>query len=53
MGSEAVQFLQSIYPEVDYTKRGFRLNYENRLPENVIRDVCRWNLEQFGDSDET
>ncbi|MDY4760615.1 iron chaperone [Streptococcus thoraltensis] len=53
VGLEAVIYLQDNYPELSYTKRGFQLVYGQKIPKKAIEDVCQWQLQQYGEKDET
>lgn len=52
IGPEGVAFLQTAYPELSYTKRGFKLDYTKPLPDKALKTACQWALKRYGETNE-
>ncbi|MEQ9763706.1 DUF1801 domain-containing protein [Streptococcus sp. ZJ151] len=53
VGPDAVSYWQDKYPELSFTKRGFQLPYDQKVPKEAIKTICLWQLQQYGERDET
>ncbi|KHD45096.1 iron chaperone [Streptococcus hongkongensis] len=42
IGPEAVERFKTIYPRLNYSKRGFKLFHNQELPETELRDMLNW-----------
>lgn len=48
IGPDAVAHFTDIYPDLKYSKRGFKLTYEEPLPQEEIKAMLSWLYETYG-----
>lgn len=51
IGPEAVEHFKTIYPHLDYSKRGFKLLHNQELPEKELREMIKWLYKTYAKQD--
>lgn len=49
IGPDAVDHFKTLYPDIDFTGRGFRLSYSDEIPEETIRTMALWCEKEIGE----